>query len=85
MNRLATALRAIGPYAAIELLLPGGSLVALSVWGYRNRSMLAARARRAFSRQHTPFGRPFTSPPGVSPPRTEGNLPQPASESAQVY
>ena len=42
MNRLATALRALGPYAAIELLLPGGSLVALSVWGFRNRSMLAA-------------------------------------------
>jgi len=51
MNRLATALRALGPYAAIELLLPGGSLVALSVWGFRNRSMLAERARRAFTRR----------------------------------
>lgn len=51
MNRIATALRTIGPYAAIELLLPGGSLVALSLWGYRNRSKLAARAHRAFSRQ----------------------------------
>jgi hypothetical protein len=50
MKRIATALRAIGPYAAIELLLPGGSLVALSLWGYRNRSMLARRAQKVFSR-----------------------------------
>jgi hypothetical protein len=50
MKRIATALRAIGPYAAIELLLPGGSLVALSLWGYRNRSLLAKQARRVFTR-----------------------------------
>jgi hypothetical protein len=50
MNRLATALRTLGPYAAIELLLPGGSLVALSLWGIRNRSLLAERLKRAFSR-----------------------------------
>jgi hypothetical protein len=50
MKRIATALRAIGPYAAIELLLPGGSLVALSLWGFRNRSMLAKRAQSVFSR-----------------------------------
>lgn len=50
MKRIATALRAIGPYAAIELLLPGGSLVALSLWGFRNRSMLAKRAQRVFTR-----------------------------------
>ena len=54
MNRIATALRTIGPYAAIELLLPGGSLVALSLWGYRNRSQLAKRARRVFSRLPAP-------------------------------
>jgi hypothetical protein len=29
------ALRAIGPYALIELILPGGSLVALVLWLYR--------------------------------------------------
>lgn len=50
MNRLATALRTLGPYAAIELLLPGGSLVALSLWGIRNRSRLAARVRQAFAK-----------------------------------
>jgi hypothetical protein len=31
----ATALRQFGPYAAIELLLPGGSLVAILLWLYR--------------------------------------------------
>ena len=29
------ALRALAPYAAIELLLPGGSLVALVLWLYK--------------------------------------------------
>jgi hypothetical protein len=27
--------RSLGPYAAIELLLPGGSLLALLLWFYR--------------------------------------------------
>ena len=31
-------LRSLGPYAAIELLLPGGSLIVLLVWLYRRRS-----------------------------------------------
>ena len=30
-------LRELGPYAAIELILPGGSLIALSLWLYRRR------------------------------------------------
>jgi hypothetical protein len=34
LRALAT-LRALGPYIAIELLLPGGSLVALVLWLYR--------------------------------------------------
>jgi hypothetical protein len=45
--RLAGVLRTLGPYAAIELLVPGGTLIALAVWAFRNRSSLAARARRA--------------------------------------
>lgn len=44
--RLAGALRALGPYAAIELLVPGGTLIALALWAFRNRSALIARARR---------------------------------------
>jgi hypothetical protein len=47
MVRLAGALRALGPYAAIELLVPGGTLIALALWVFRNRSALIARARRA--------------------------------------
>jgi hypothetical protein len=30
--RLTSLLREIGPYAAIELILPGGSLIALLLW-----------------------------------------------------
>jgi hypothetical protein len=29
--------RALGPYVAIELLLPGGSLIALLYWLYRTK------------------------------------------------
>ena len=33
--RLIAAGRSFGPYMAIELLLPGGSLIALLLWLYR--------------------------------------------------
>ena len=33
-------LRQFGPYAAIELLLPGGSLLALLLWLYRRHRAL---------------------------------------------
>jgi len=37
--------RSLGPYAAIELLLPGGSVLALLLWLYRrHRRAVAARA-----------------------------------------
>jgi len=35
--------RTLGPYFAIELILPGGSVVALLLWAYRNRSALRHR------------------------------------------
>ena len=35
MTRIFALLREIGPYAAIELVLPGGSLIALLLWLYR--------------------------------------------------
>jgi hypothetical protein len=35
--RAATILRRLGPYAAIEILLPGGTLMALLLWLYRRR------------------------------------------------
>jgi hypothetical protein len=30
--------RTLGPYLAVELILPGGSLLALLLWLYRHRS-----------------------------------------------
>jgi hypothetical protein len=42
IGRLFVLLRSVGPYAAIELLLPGGSIVALLYWWYRQR--VSARA-----------------------------------------
>jgi hypothetical protein len=36
--RLPAWLRGLGPYAAIELLLPGGSLIAMLIWLYRRRA-----------------------------------------------
>ncbi len=37
MELLKELLKKIGPYVAVELLLPGGSLIALGLWLYRNR------------------------------------------------
>ncbi len=36
-RRTTAALREVAPYAALELLLPGGSLMALALWLYRRR------------------------------------------------
>src|SRR6478736_1475920 len=37
LDRVLVLMRGLGPYAAIELLLPGGSVVALLYWWYRQR------------------------------------------------
>jgi hypothetical protein len=37
-------LRRLGPYAAIELLLPGGSLLAILLWLYRRHRLRASSA-----------------------------------------
>jgi hypothetical protein len=39
------ALKELAPYAAIEVLLPGGSLMALTLWFYRRRKRVPALAR----------------------------------------
>jgi hypothetical protein len=42
--------RSLGPYLAIELILPGGSIVALLLWSFRNRPaarQIAARVATA--------------------------------------
>jgi hypothetical protein len=41
-RRVMLALKELAPYAAVELILPGGSLVALILWLHARR-----RARRA--------------------------------------
>jgi hypothetical protein len=38
---VATKLRELAPYAAIELILPGGSLMALLLWLYRRKKRFA--------------------------------------------
>jgi hypothetical protein len=38
-------LKDLAPYALIELLLPGGSLVALTLWFYRRRKRVPRLAR----------------------------------------
>ena len=45
MTRLGAILRKVGPYAAMELLLPGGTLMALIVWLYRRSGYVRAPAR----------------------------------------
>jgi hypothetical protein len=47
--RLVRLIRNFGSYAGIVLLLPGGSLFALSFWMFRHRTWLAARMRRVLS------------------------------------
>lgn len=38
--------RSLGPYLAIELFLPGGSIVALLLWTYRHRPVTRPTAER---------------------------------------
>lgn len=49
IGRIAALVREFGPYVVIELVLPGGSLIALSMWlfrRYRNASRSAAQGER---------------------------------------
>jgi hypothetical protein len=47
--RIAVMLRKLGPYAAIEILLPGGTLMALLLWLYRRSGRVRAPVRPAES------------------------------------
>ena len=44
-NRLLAAGRTFGPYLAIELVMPGGSLLALLLWLYRMSSARASKSQ----------------------------------------
>src|SRR5262249_44704680 len=61
-------LRQLGPYAAIELLLPGGSLIALLLWLYRRRAVSRASTGRGGMDRSTADGcdghRAFLRPHG---------------------
>jgi len=45
ITRIAALVRELGPYAAIGLVLPGGSLIMLSLWALRHRAWFTAHAR----------------------------------------
>ena len=42
--------RSASPYLAVEVLLPGGTLIALAMWAYRHRAELGERRRRWIAR-----------------------------------
>ena len=46
MDRLVGSMRDLAPYAALELALPGGSLIALALWAARHHPMSTLRWRR---------------------------------------
>ena len=54
-GRVVRFVRVLGPYAAIELLLPGGSLIAVLLWLYQTRSKKVSlrqnAGRRMFPRK----------------------------------
>jgi len=49
INRLVSSIRQFGPYAALELALPGGSLIALALWTARHHPMATVYWRRALA------------------------------------
>jgi hypothetical protein len=44
MRTIARALKTLGPYVAVELLLPGGTLIALLMWLAQQRRKAALAA-----------------------------------------
>lgn len=60
-------IRRAGPYLAIELILPGGSLIALILWLSKNRGVLKSRlagirSRAEITSQLVAVLRPSTAP-----------------------
>jgi hypothetical protein len=48
-SRLTTALCELGPYAAIGLALPGGTVLLASLWVLRHRRWFVVHARRTLA------------------------------------
>jgi hypothetical protein len=51
-------LREFAPYAALELVMPGGSLMALGLWLYRRQRKVSLLPHTAGSARHH-FGKPL--------------------------
>jgi hypothetical protein len=47
--RIVRSVRGVGPYAAVEFILPGGTLIVLLILAVRHRKALLARARAALA------------------------------------
>jgi hypothetical protein len=47
LNVLRRLLQQAGPYLAIEIILPGGTLIALALYVYRNRKTFFSRPCRS--------------------------------------
>lgn len=45
--RLSGSMRKLGGYAAVALIVPGGSLIALFLWAFQQRGWLTPRTWRA--------------------------------------
>lgn len=48
--KIFASIRQVAPYLAIEIILPGGSLIALILWLLRNRARVRDRLRLARAR-----------------------------------
>ena len=59
ITRFVGWVRSLGPYAAIELILPGGSIIAVALWTYRHRRALR-RGATVSQTVATPVIRPAT-------------------------
>ena len=54
MKALLETARSASPYLLAEVLLPGGTLIALAMWTVRHRKELRSRAKRLFSHSSGP-------------------------------
>jgi hypothetical protein len=48
MTRFLDTVRGLGPYTALALIVPGGSLIALAAWAFRRRTPVVASVGRLF-------------------------------------
>ncbi len=46
LGHLWSSMRVLGPYAAVALIVPGGTLIAFWLWAMRHRGWATARPRR---------------------------------------